>query len=289
MKVVRLCQVVEISTPKKYVLNGLWFGPKRPKRVIIWVHGMFSSAFSMRHVVSGLVTTDTAVLTFSNRGSETVTDVKQIMGNKRRYVRAGTAHEIFVDSTDDISGAIAHAKKSGATSVILAGHSTGCQKIVYYAYRSSAKGIAGLLLLGPLSDYTDAMKNPNTKAAVALARKKIMAGKPHELLPASTWWHYTDAQRFLSLYTPDSIEQSIFPYFDEKRVSKAFSSIKIPILSLFAGADEYADRPAGDIARWFRVHNSMCVTATIPNTGHSFRGGENTVARLIRGWMKRCF
>ena len=40
--------VVQITTPKNYILNGLWFGPKRPEKVVIFMHGLTGSAFSMR-------------------------------------------------------------------------------------------------------------------------------------------------------------------------------------------------------------------------------------------------
>ena len=66
------CHVVEIETPKKVRLNGLWFGPKRPKRAILWVHGLGSSAFSKIGIFDYLIDKDTAVLAFNNRGHDKV-------------------------------------------------------------------------------------------------------------------------------------------------------------------------------------------------------------------------
>ncbi len=39
------CAVVEIYTPNKYQLNGLWFGPMIAKTGYIFIHGLSSSAF----------------------------------------------------------------------------------------------------------------------------------------------------------------------------------------------------------------------------------------------------
>ena len=73
----KACGVIEVITPKKFVLNGLWFGPRRPKRAIVWVHGLGSSAFSQLGIVDHLADTDTAVITFNNRGFGTINSVKR--------------------------------------------------------------------------------------------------------------------------------------------------------------------------------------------------------------------
>ena len=61
------CKVVEIVTPKRYLLNGLWFGSEKPERVFIFVHGLTATAFSNHKLVVPLADKNTAVITFSNR------------------------------------------------------------------------------------------------------------------------------------------------------------------------------------------------------------------------------
>jgi len=56
------CEPIEIVTPKKVLLNGLWFGVRKPKSVIIWVHGLGSSAFSKLDIVRKLVDKNTPEL-----------------------------------------------------------------------------------------------------------------------------------------------------------------------------------------------------------------------------------
>src|SRR3989344_5371271 len=136
---VRPCHVVEIVTPKNVLLNGLWLGPKKPKRAIVWVHGLGSSMFSKLALAERLVDSQTAVIVFNNRGHDKVATIST--ASKRR-IRGGAAHEIFTDCADDIQGAINYAKKAGAKSVYLAGHSTGCPKSVYWGAkkRNGVKG-----------------------------------------------------------------------------------------------------------------------------------------------------
>lgn len=281
----RPAHVVEIETPKKFVLNGLWFGPKRPKRAIIWVHGMLSSAFSMRHVIDRVVDKNTAVLTFNNRGSESVIDIKRIVGKKREWIKAGTAHEVFTDSLDDLDGAFNLARKSGAKEIYLVGHSTGCQKSIYWLFKRKRK-INGAILLGPLSDYAGSSTYPRMSKTLALAKKMIAKGTPHELLPTKSYWHYADAQRFLSLYTPDSVEQSIFPYFDENRRATILGAVNTPLMVVFASDDEYIDRPIREIGAWFEKNaKEKLLLLLTKKGGHSLRGAEIEVSNAIKSWI----
>lgn len=285
----RPAHVIEIKTPKKLLLNGLWFGPTKPKRAIIWVHGLASSAFSKLGVVEKLIDTDTAVITFNNRGSSSVNRTRKMNPKKKggmEYVLSGGAHEVFTDCVDDIQGAIDFAKKQGAKQIFLAGHSTGCQKSVYYASRKgNEKRIKGVILLAPLSDYAGAkhlekkgVLAKQTKAAEQLVKK----GKKNAIVPGS----WTDAQRFLSLYTPESTEE-IFSYIDPERQPKIYESLRVPTLVLLAQDDEYADRPAERIEAWFAKHARMSRfgSAIIATTDHGFIGTEKTLSGVIKDWI----
>src|SRR5262249_24525325 len=148
---------IEIVTPKKFVLNGLWFGPKKPKQAIVWIHGLASSAFSRLDIIEKIVDSRTAVMTFNNRGYANVARIGKT--NSKKGLTAGAAYERFEDCVDDIQGAINFARKQGAKKIFLAGHSTGCQKAIYWAYKSNLKkGVGGIILFAPVSDYAGAVK-----------------------------------------------------------------------------------------------------------------------------------
>ncbi len=286
------CFLVDIVTPKRYKLNGLWFGHTKPKRVIIFIHGLSGSAFWVS-LAEALIDKDTAVVTFSNRGHNKVAKLYREDNTKKGYhsVTAGQAHEVFTDCVDDIQGVINFVRGAGVRDIYLAGHSTGCQKAVYYASRKgNQKNIKGLILLAPLSDYAGAVKSDTgdrLARATKVARDLVKRGKRHDLLPASVSQGPIDAQRFLSLYTPDSAEE-IFTYAQPKKNPRVFKSVELPMLVFFAGDDEYGDRPAEDIAEWFKSHtNSKRYSAhIIPDSLHGFRGKEKRVAKLVRSWIQ---
>ena len=286
----KACFAVEdITTPKGFVLRGLWFGPKKPKRLVIWVHGLSSSAFSMLHVVGEVADNNTAVMTFNNRGAERIIDVRKAKKNTKS-LRAGSAHEVFTECVDDIEGAINYARKKREKNIYLAGHSTGCQKSVYWASKKSGgRGVKGIILLAPVSDHAAAVKfdqNGQLAKLTTRARKLVREGKGHELIPAFlSDGSLSDAQRFLSLNTPDSVE-TLFPYEQKGRRPRLLQAVKRPILVIWAAEDEYADRSAAEIARWFNSNiKGRHKVVVVPEARHSFKGAEKRVAKEIKAFI----
>lgn len=279
----RPAHVIEIETPKKYLLNGLWFGPEKPKTAIIWVHGLASSAFSKLSIVEKLVGDDTGVMTFNNRGHDTVTRVLRLKGKKTDKILAGGAHEVFTDCFDDIQGAVDFARKQGAKKIFLAGHSTGSQKSAYFASKKG-KEIDGIILLAPMSDYAGAVHTDaaGVKKGVAAARKLVAAGKEHAIVPGS----WADAQRYLSLNTEESLEE-IFSYAFPKKTPKTYRAVKTPLLVLLPEDDEYRDRPMKEIATWFETQqrSKRFVLRIFKGADHSFSGHEVAAAKAIREWI----
>lgn len=286
----RECRIIEIVTPKKVVLNGLWFGPYsktgKPKKAVIWVHGLGSSVFSKLAIVEKLADKNTAVISFNNRGHDKVASISTV--GKRR-IQGGGAHEVFTDCVDDIQGAINFVRRAGVKDIYLAGHSTGCQKSIYWAHRKKGRGVRGLVLLAPMSDWSTEMVlqgKGKIARATAVARALLKRGKKHQLLHAGIWHEHIDAQRFLSLYTPDSIEE-IFSYAQPEKNPKILKSVRKPILVILAERDEFGDRPAKKIAEWFEEQPSQKhETLIVPRATHGFHGKEAKIASAIKKWIK---
>lgn len=289
------CEVIEIITPKKYILKGLWFGGEKPKRALVFVHGLTSSPFSHHDYLTPLASKDTAVVFFGNRGSEIIAKFRRIDKRKKYgYISEfiGEAHETFTDCFDDIQGAVNFLKSRGVKDVYLIGHSTGCQKAVYYLSRpGKQKLIAGAVLLCPISDWAYAKKYEKPeilKKATEHARKLVKQNKSHFLLPEEVYYETMDAQRFLSLYAPESIENQIFPYFDPKNKAKTLKSVKIPLLIVLAEKDEYRDRSTRELVKWFskKGRNRKFTTVSLPGASHGFNNQEIELSRQINTWLK---
>ncbi len=290
------CDVIEFITPKKLVLKGLWFGSEKPKRALVFLHGLTSSPFSHHDYLTSLADKNTSVVFFGNRGSEVIAKFRRIDKRKKSGYTSqfiGEAHEVFADCVDDIQGVVNFISEKGVKEIFLVGHSTGCQKAVYYLSRpGKQKRVSGAIILCPVSDWAYAKKyeNPETlEKATEYARSLIRKNEPHKLLPEGIYPETMDAQRFLSLYTPESIENQIFTYFDPKSKAKILKSIKIPLLVVFAEKDEYRDRPTRQLVKWFskKGRNRRFEIVSIPNASHGFNGQEKELRNHINNWLKK--
>lgn len=288
------CFHVPFITPKKYVLDGLWYGGMKPGRAIVFVHGLGSSAFAHHDYLAALADKKTAVIFFGNRGHDQVSRIKRASSKaarKQRSLIAGAAHEVFADCADDIRGVVSALRKKGAKEIYLVGHSTGCQKSVYFlGQKGGQKNVRGAVLLCPVSDYAGIRKSAEPEQlqrAEAAARKLMRKRKPHAYLPPEIWPDLLDAQRFLSLYTPSGKEE-LFTYAQPRKVPKTLQRIRIPMHVVLAGNDEYHDRDAREIAAWFlaNMRSKQGSVSVIPKAGHGFKGVEHKVANEVRAWLR---
>lgn len=238
------------------------------------------------NLVYKLASRKTSVLTFNNRGHDKISSARRLdKKGKMHRILAGSAHEIFTDCVDDIAGAVDFCRRQGFRKIILVGHSTGCQKSIYYLAKTKGKKqIAKVVLLCPVSDYADAIKfnRPAVKRAEKVARGLIRVGKKHRLLPPQVWPNLHDAQRFLSLFTPESQEE-IFCYATPSRRPATLQKTAVPMLLIFAEQDEYLDRPLTEIVKWFKekLADKNASIKTIKGANHNFAKRESAVINII--------
>jgi len=283
-------EVVQFITPDKCVLNGLWLGNQKAKTAFIFVHGLGSSVFSRQDVLP--FGDSISSLYFNNRGHDQLTSIKVLNPDAENgYERklGGEIHEIFTECAEDIQGAVDFLLSQGVENIYLSGHSTGCQKSIYYlSLKRNHKNIKGVVLICPMSDYAVARKFKSVYLgkATKYAKDLVNRGRPHELMRRDLWPdELIDAQRFISLYTPDSPEE-IFTYSHQEDEPIALSKVKIPTLVILANQDEYGDRPMKDIASWFKKKSkSKSLDIQFIDSTHNLTGKEVEVKSLIKRWV----
>jgi alpha-beta hydrolase superfamily lysophospholipase len=288
-------QTIKIQTPKKVILNGFIFGSKKAKIIYIFLHGLGGGLFSRIELIEKMAGDKIAVMVFNNRGQGLINRFKKI--NQRRAggfdsAIFGSSYELFSDCIDDIKGAIRAALDNGYKKIILVGHSTGSNKVAYYLSKSFKDNVLGGILLAPMSDYAAIKKEVpayKLRKAKKEAEKLVFQGKEQELLSPKSWTHLISAQRFLSLFTPESKEE-IFSYASTNK-SPILRRIKKPILIVLAGKDEYADREMTEIFSWFKREapkdNSKVIM--INNSLHNFSSYESKLKRKIFSWVSKIF
>lgn len=279
--------LVSFPTRDGLILHGFLTGPRNAKKCMIYVHGMTGNFYHMglpTIIGEKIARLGVAFFAINTRGHDAVAVIRSKRGRRKDHLTAGTDLERFEDSALDIDAAISRMKQLGYRKFILAGHSTGCQKIAYYQYKKKSRDVIGLLLLGAADDYVIHRKELGRgfNSTVEFAKNMVKNGKgdePDRRIPS----HFSP-RRFLSLADLRNIEARIFYYDGEL---KEFSRIKTPICSIFGRKEEYADRPVIDYQRILRRKTNSVdfVAGVIDGTGHSFRGKEEEVSRFAAGWI----
>jgi len=288
----RKYQAVQFLTPNGVSLFGLWSKTSETRLVFIFVHGLggsvFSSGFS---AFAEAIGKDASLFIFNNRGHDIVSKYKIGIGEEEKINLGGAGLENFADCADDIAGAVSFVLSQGTTEVVLVGHSTGCQKAIFYLSRIENPKVSKVILLAPISDLacvSTVAPSEIFKKAFSTAKQQSREGKGGSLLSESVWPQIMSADRFLSLYTKESDEE-IFCYGFPDKKPDVFRSVKIPILAVFAGADEHSPTPAEKIARWFsdNFSNKASKSVIIPEAKHNFKGYESVLGKEIQQWLSR--
>jgi pimeloyl-ACP methyl ester carboxylesterase len=280
---------VEVSLVRLRTRDGVWLDgvmaePRRRRAALIWMHGLgsvFSSGQALiQELSSRLNAAGIGYFKFNNRGHDIVAG--------RGKLLAGAAFERFGQSAADIRAMIGFAASCGYRRVILAGHSTGANKILHYAARLRDRSVAGLVLLGPVSDIAAAVKYLGARELErrVAAAERLARRDPQALVPRA--WGFWSARRYISLYRPGE-EEDVFQYYRPGARWTALRSVRVPIAAIIGSRDEYLDRRPQDLIEAFRrnaVRARSFTGVVIPGAPHGFQTYERELAGTIVRWVR---
>src|SRR2546427_8453516 len=277
--------LVRVETRDGVFLDGVVAEPRRRRHTaLIWVHGLgsvFSSAQPLiRELSRRLNTAGIGYFKLNNRGHYVVA------GRGKRL--AGAAFERFGQSVEDIRAMVTFARARGYRRVILAGHSTGANKVLHYAARARDRRVSGIVLLGPISDAAAEAKRVGARELRrrVAAAEKIARRDPQALVPRE--WGYWSAQRYISLYRPGEVVD-VFPYYRPNARWTALRSVRLPIAAIVGSRDEFLDRPAHEVIDAFRrnaTHARSFNGVVVRGARHGFQGSERKLADLFVRWIR---
>ena len=260
--------------------------PKRRRRTaLVWVHGLGSTFATGQPLIRALSRRLTAVglgyLKLDTRGHHVVSRAGRRL--------AGAAFERFGESVRDIRAMIDLARRAGFGRVILAGHSTGANKVLHYMARVRDRRVAGVILLGPVSDIAGEMKKVGRRELarrVAIAQR-IARRDPEALVPRA--FGFRGARRYVSLYRPGEAED-VFQYYRADGRWTALRKVRAPLAVVVGSRDEYLDRPAAEVVEAFERNATAARSFTgliVPRARHGFAGHEDLLARTLLRWIAR--
>jgi alpha-beta hydrolase superfamily lysophospholipase len=278
--------LVSVRTRDGVQLDGLIVEPRgRGSTALIWVHGLGSRFSSGQPLIRALSTrlnrAGVGYLKLDNRGHDLVARHGERL--------AGAAFERFEESVEDVRAMIALAIASGYRRVILAGHSTGANKVLHYTARARDRRVAGVILLGPIADVAGERARIGRRELErrVAAATRIARNAPEALVPRS--WGLWTARRFVGLYRPGGTED-VFPYYRPGARWTALRRVRVPVAVIVGGRDEYLDRRPAELVAAFALNATRAPSFTgivVPGARHGFRGREVALAREIVRWVRR--
>lgn len=268
-------------------LNGMLFSrPGSGKTCVIFIHGMKSTFINnISLALAAGLDKRFAFFSFSNRGHDAVFSASRFVGNRRKRIAAGTNFEKFEDCIYDIGGAIDAMRSIGYRRFVLVGHSTGCQKVIYYQYKKRDRRVAAIVLVGPADDYSLFRNDLGRRhgAVLKACRKLMRSGIADEIPDKEVGF---SAQRLDSVLNLDRPEARIFDY---NGGMKEFGSIKTPILAIFGSEEQYKTMK---ISRYLEIldkksNSSRFNGLEIWGADHFFEGYGGVLVKNINAWLSK--
>ena len=284
-------ELVRIETKDKLELQGILYEPEtKTDKILIHVHawvGNFYENLFLDHIAKEAVSKGFAFLSYNNRGAGFVTDFIKKEKNKRGYFRSGGSTAKFEDSVLDISAGIDFVSKRGYNHVVLEGHSLGCQKSVFYQYKTQDKRVKGLVLLAPVDDiaYVKGLLGNKYDVQLKLALKMVQDGQGEKPVPADmAFYPLMNARKYLDITDPMTIHGRIMDY---SGALTELMQIKVPVLAVFGSKDDYDKKPKKTLK--FLEDKLSWDTILIENADHWFFGKEKEIGRAITSWLEMTF
>lgn len=287
--------LVETITKDKLIHQGIFFKPSTPtKKALLWVHGLTSSFYSNVTALNEFATQceehGFGFASFNNRGHDFLTGVRKV--DKRQpkgysHGSAGAGIEEFKDSPLDIDAGVHFLVTQGFTEVVVIGHSSGANKVSYFAGSNRSKHVIGFVLIGGLADRLGPeLDKEKLKKDLAHMHDLVNQGKGDVLLTDLFFFPLTP-KRFISLFEANTLEDQ-FDYGDPRPRLTHFGKIKKPLLVLIGELDENLDRHTKKVLEVLDAHQKSLhyKSMILPNTLHSFNGKEKEVVHTIVSWVK---
>jgi dienelactone hydrolase len=245
---------------------------------VIWIHG-FGVGYDLPQCVRlgrELAGRDITFVAGNLRGHAGGVTGWRHRGDSVDHIRVGSWWEVFEESALDVAAWVDHAHATGVATLVLAGHSFGALRSVFYLSESQDRRIEGLILASP----SFGLRKLNEETA-ALAGKLVADGHGQDLLPEGSWpngfgTRTVSAQTYASWWrvAPSLFESS----------GGRFADVTCPMLVWYGSAgDVGGDRELDYIARL--VGNTPRLDRRIlSGVTHGYDGGEAAIADAIAEW-----
>lgn len=277
--------IVQVKTKGNVTLHGLFIEAKNPKAVFIHVHGTGSNFYEEDYIkvmTEKFVGQGISMLSTNNRGT----------GVYNAYDKTGAATELFEDSVFDIDAWIDFVLKKGYSKVILAGHSLGTEKVVFYmSHGKHQQYVAGIVLLAPADsnwsqrtgkDEQEAREwNERTDHYLSIAKRLVEENKEDVFLARDAYAGVMPKTAHSMINFLDENQEITKGLPLHLRKLKEYSDIELPILAVIGDQHEYTAIPIREALELMKKENPRTQTLQLKNCDHDFTGHEEELTDLV--------
>ena len=175
-------QVLEIPTRRGSVLSGVLFSAEKADTVVIAITGIHGNFYSNPFYYNiGDTLSKNGIDFIYAQTNDAFGEIETYNVNTGNKELIGSWNERFKYTDEDICAYLDFAENRGYKKIILAGHSLGANKVIYYLSRNHDERVNKFILLRP-ANLTYMMKNVSSTEK-AIIRKMVQYGKGDEMLP----------------------------------------------------------------------------------------------------------
>ncbi len=277
-------------------LQGVEYEPDKKDLCMLFVHGMsgnFIENYVAQVLGEKLSNGGIGFIYGHNRGYNHINDIctsekDENGGNKSK--RIGVVYEIFEECIFDIDSWIKKTLELGYKRIVLAGHSLGAPKVIYYNSIKSPN-LSGVVLLSP-GDMVGLIKKsdyqPNSDQLYLEAENNVRNGEPRKLLSSQIWdWYNLSSQTFLSLYEVHGPVDNL-PLHEANGDFTQLSKINAPILAVMGEYDDIAiDTLENDLDMIEeKASGTKSFTKVVlAKANHIYDSQEENLAETILNWI----
>lgn len=284
----------EMRSTDCIAMYGVLFEPdEKTDTIVIHHHGMEGN-FYENTFISFMAETYTsagiAFLTYNNRGHDYICDLKKDTPDGVKSIKGGTAFEKISDNAMDVEGAVKYCESKGYTKIILQGHSSGANKVVY-AIAEKEINVYATILLSPCDDFglyaseTSAEERSNYRQ---LAKRMIDEGKEEEFMPKGAYMGTLISARTYLECSEEGSAIDVFPYRDEENPFVYFSKVKTPIFVSFGTDGDYLLQEfsyAEELLNSKKAEAAEISFNLIRGAAHNYRDYEQELSDKIVDWI----
>lgn len=281
---------LNVPTRRGTVLNGVLFEAQSANTAVIAITGIHGNFYSNPFYYNFGDTLNSGNIDFIYaQTNDALGKIDTVNVKTGQSEIIGSFKEDFNDTDEDIAAYLDYAEHAGYKHIILAGHSLGANKVVYYLSRRHDERVEHFLLLSP-ANLTH-MTSDTSEQEKRIVRQMVETGHGQEFLPFyfMGWLPcYADtAYQWLFTDTLNNVHVEKDGDFSQCEKITHTGALLIGTYDRFTYGD-----PAG----FLKNINNHIPTAKenklifIEKTGHTYQQKEQEVAdailKLVQDWRK---